>query len=322
MESAENVPSTSANAVEIASPLIVDLNISTIEFFLNLVVECLLAPVFVGPQSHVSQIGQTPLGSSLWATASKTVSIFSSLRTKQVAAGNSVAGSNSLFRLSLHRLLLLVPSNGESGGHDSFGLLFSDVLAAGGDSLHTDLDTPSSYRRIAEKHCGYDGQTWLFYLAKGMTPSKTFYALRSKHSLLGIGYPENISIVIPESNINWSLPIGLDGYSSAPPFEVFAMKDLGMSLMVGAYPLSSLYFKLYKLSPQNASAQSEFSSAATRLHNSIGSYHCKMHDIMVQMNAEVDRLRNAVFCKENERVGALALGESLSSCCVKLLFVS
>jgi len=83
--------------------------------------------------------------------------------------------------------------------------------------------------------------------------------------------------------------------------------------MNGAYPLSSLYFKLYKLSPQNGSAQSDFSLAATRLHNSIGSYHCKMNNIIGQMNAEVDRLRKAVFSKENERVGALALASSTAS---------
>ena len=232
---------------------------------------------------------------------------------------------NSLFRISFPRLLLQIPSIGESGSHDSFGLLLSDVEVAIGqsqcndiNSQNTDSDTTSCYRHVIEKHCGHGGRTWLKafqLLGEGSSDSNTFYALRSKHILLGIGCPKHLAkntqfeVIIPESSINWSLPVGLGGSSNAPPFDVFAMKDLSLTLMNGAYPLSSLYFKLYKLSPQNGSAQSDFSLAATRLHNSIGSYHGKMNNIIGQMNAEVDRLRKAVFSKENERVGALALGE-------------
>ena len=104
--------------------------------------------------------------------------------------------------------------------------------------------------------------------------------------------------------------MGLSGSSTAPPFDISSMKDLGMVMMnLGMGPMSTLYFKLYKLSPQSQSAQTEFSSAATRLHDSIGSYHIKMHNALGQMNAEVNRLRQVVLLKENERVGALALGE-------------
>jgi len=310
-ESDETLPSTSANSVEIASPLIVDLSdLNAIEFFLNLLVECLLAPVFVASKTRFRQIGQIPLGSAMWEASMKLSSLLSTPQSKMTE--NNDEGGDSLFRLFLYRLLVLVPSK----GYDSFGLLFNDVEVAIGESQCNNTDVTSCYRRVVGKHCGYRDQTWLkqfHLLGEGTTSSNSFYALRSKHSLLGLGKSEAPTIVIPETSINWSLPVGLGCWSSnAPPFDVFAMKDLGLSLMDGASPLSSLYFKLYKLS-QNGSAQSDFSLAATRLHNSIGSYHRKMHGVICQMNAEVESLRNAVFSKENERVGALALASSVAA---------
>jgi hypothetical protein len=77
--------------------------------------------------------------------------------------------------------------------------------------------------------------------------------------------------------------------------------------MVLGMPFSTLYFKLYTLTPQIDS--DDFSLASAQIHDSIGSYHCKMHDLMIQLHNEVDRLRFSVFSKEKERVGALALGE-------------
>jgi len=322
-ESVGKIPMTSANAVEIASPLAVDLNMNAIEKFLNILVECLVSPVFVGSRNHL-QIGQTPLGSAMYSICAKLYDIFST-PSELIGTTDSIQLGNSLFRMSLDQLLLLVPSTDESEGHSSFGLSFTDVEIAVGESqcnkinlVITDSKHTTSYPHITEKNCGHGGQTWLkafHLLSEGptkTTASGSFYALKSNHSMLRVVYPKQVSdnthqfnAIFPASSINWSLPVGLAGSSSAPPFDVFAMKDLSFSLMNMGMPLSSLYFKLYKLSPQNKSAQSDL--AATRLLKQLSLYHGKMHSIIGQMNAEVERLKRAVFSKENERVGALAL---------------
>jgi len=241
------------------------------------------------------------------------------LELKEGAQSSDGAGI-LLFRLTLHRMLLLVPSTGQLEDIDSFGVFFSDVKVAIGTSLEGNSEeSANKYRGVIEKHCGHGGQTWLkeFHLLGERPANMTAYALRSRHTLIGVGKESKgnhrFNTILPESSINWSLPVGLDSSSSAPPFDVFAMKDLSMSLMNMGMPLSSLYFKLYKIAPQNESDQSSFSLAATRLHDSIGTYHCKISSIIGEMNSEVDRLRGALFSKENERVGALALGECAST---------
>lgn len=297
---------SSANAVEISAPLSVDLNLPEIEFFMNLVVECLLSPVFVGTGR---QIGQTLLGSALWSTISKMVSLFGSPAPEPTEMEDIGGVANSLFRIYLQQLLMLVPSNDESRG--PFGLTCTDVeIASGGSREHT------TCRQVMNKSCGFGGQTWLNAFSfpedvESSSPSD-FYVLKSTHGMVRVerNVTTQFETIFPSSSINWSLPAGLGHSSTAPPFDVFAAKELCLLMMNMGMPLSSLYFKLYKLSPQNEAQESEFSLAAVRLHDSLGSYHRKMHACIEKMSAEVDQLTNAVFLKENERVGALALASS------------
>jgi hypothetical protein len=296
-ESAESI--SSALALEIASPLFVDLNINAIECFLNLMPQCLLSSVFVGSSSR---IGKTLLGSALMSIGSKVSEILRSNRSDPREPEISDGMDNSFFRISIHQLIVLVPSNNES----SFVLSLSDVEVAAGTAKDI-----VSHPCVAKKNCGNGNRTWLgeFYLLgeeKTRSHAGTFYVLRSSYGVLRVASNE---IIVPASSINWSSPVGLGGYSNAPPFDIFAMKDLILSFMHLGMPFSSLYFKLYKLSPNSAESAQDFSLASSRLHDSIGSYHCKIHDVIGQLNAEVDRLRCKVFSKEIERVGALAMGK-------------
>ena len=182
-------------------------------------------------------------------------------------------------------------------------LSLSNIEAAAG--VAKDI---SSHPRITEKNCGNGNRTWLkaFYLlGEEKTTTNDFYVLRSTYRVIRAGSNE---VIVPTSSINWSSPVGLGGHANAPPFDVFALKHLIMSFMDLGMPFSSLYFKLYKLSPRVESEQ-DFSLASSRLHDSIGRYHCKTYEIIQQLNAEVDRLRCTVFSKENERIGALAMGK-------------
>ena len=288
----DSVDGSSALALEIASPLFVDLNINAIECFLNLVPQSLLSSVFVGSSSR---IGKTLLGSALMSIGLKVAELLPSNQLGPREPEISDGVDNSLFRLSIHQLIVLAPSNNES----PFVLSLSDIeVAAGAKDI-------SIHPRITRKNCGNGNRTWLkaFYLLDGeKTTSNDFYVLRSTYGVIRAVSNE---IIVPASSLNWS---SLGGHASAPPFDLFAMKHLILSFMDLGMPFSSLYFKLYKLSPRVESEQ-DFSLASTRLHDSIGSYHCKIYDIIEQLNAEVDRLRCTVFSKENERIGALAMGE-------------
>ena len=313
----DDASSTSASSVEITSPMLLDINIEAIELFLNLVLEGLLSPVFI---SRGQQAGQMLLGSAIWSIVSKLYFLFQSPQSDElIETDKSYEAGNSLFRLYFSQLLVLIPSDDEQGC-GSFGLSFGDVEIATGNSLKTGANNTTSYRRVIEKNCSHVGQSWLnaYQLSSDMSDD-TFYALRSKHSLFqvsvtdgGSGNTFQAENIFPISSINWSLPVGISG-SISPPFDVFAMKNLSLSIMKMGMPLSSIYFKLYKLSPQNESAQSDFSLAAARLHDTIGSYHHRMYNLIGQVHAEVERLRQSVWLKENERVGALVLASSIAS---------
>lgn len=287
---------SAALSVEFGSLLSVELNARVIEFFFDLVPQSLLSPVFIGR----SQIGKTLLGSALMSTGIKLSALLRS--NDQLNTREETNVENSLFRLTIHRLILHV----SVGNEVSFGLSCSNVEIASGV---TDI-IAGGHLPVVEKNCGNGRLTWLkaFHLSgqenTQTIPSRTFYLLRSTHGVLRV--PSN-EIIVPLSRINWSSPVGLREDSSAPPFDVFGLGDLFHTFMVLGMPFSTLYFKLYNLTPQIVSGV--FSLASAQIHDSIGSYHCKMHDLIIQLQKEVDRLRSSVFSKENERVGALAMGE-------------
>lgn len=295
-ESAKIMSSTLA--IEIASQLFVDLNVNAFECFFDLLPQCLLSWVFVGSSS---QIGKTLLGSALMSTGLK-VSDLLRKQSDPVKPEIIDGMDNFIFRLSIHRLIVLAASKNES----PFALSLNDIEIAAGVTKDK-----GSHPHVIKKNCGKGYRTWqeAFYSLgddkEGCIDSESFYVLRSTYGALRVVSNE---IILPASSINWSSPVGLVGCLTAPPFDVFAMKDLILSFMDLGMPFSSLYFKLYKLSPRIQSAQ-DFSLASTRLHDAIGSYHCKMHNVVYHLKAEVDRLRCTVFSKENERIGALATGE-------------
>ena len=315
-----SIPATSASALEIDSPISVDLNIKAIELAMNVVLEGLSSPVFIG----TGQLGQTILvGSALYSIFPKLYHLFST--SSEVAPVEETGSTNSgdaalaLFRMSLHQVLILIPTADEEQGHaryGAFGLSFQDVEIATGNAVtYTNKNC-----RIIEKNCGHDKGTWLqtFNLLGGneKEESSTFYALRSKHSLFratanDLDSTHNFDYILPLSRVNWSLPVGLMDGATSPPYDLNALSSLSLEIMNMGMPLSSLYFKLYKLSPRNAS--SDFSLAAAQLHNAVGSYHCRMYNIFGRLNAEVDRLKRIVWYKENERVGALALASCTAS---------
>ena len=99
----DSADGSSALALEIASPLFVDLNINAIECFLNLVPQSLLSSVFVGSSSR---IGRTLLGSALMSIGLKVAELLPSNQLGPREPEISDGVDNSLFRLSIHQLIV------------------------------------------------------------------------------------------------------------------------------------------------------------------------------------------------------------------------
>jgi len=99
----DSADGSSALALEIASPLFVDLNINAIECFLNLVPQSLLSSVFVGSSSR---IGKTLLGSALMSIGLKVAELLPSNQLGPREPEISDGVDNSLFRLSIHQLIV------------------------------------------------------------------------------------------------------------------------------------------------------------------------------------------------------------------------
>ena len=74
---------------------------------------------------------------------------------------------------------------------------------------------------------------------------------------------------------------------------------------------SSSFYKLYSM--LYATLSSDVSPTALRLYSLIANYHEKMQSVIRHMNAEVHSLREGIFLKERERIGALALASSTAS---------
>ena len=75
---------------------------------------------------------------------------------------------------------------------------------------------------------------------------------------------------------------------------------------------SSSYYKLYMMF-YTSSLSSDISPTAMRLHALINNYHEKMQAAVRNITAEVNSLREGMFLKERERIGALALALSSAS---------
>ena len=162
----------------------VDLNIAAIDFSLNLAVEGLLAPVFVSSQNHFNQLGQCSLGSSMWSNISEISALFGS-PTEQNGAEHEDEPCNTLFRMSLRRLLVLIPSS-VIENKNKFAMIVGDAEVAVGNYLGTDA---KDGRSVIKKNCG-SGKTWISeFLDKESTGN--FYVLKSKHALLNVGCPAN-----------------------------------------------------------------------------------------------------------------------------------
>lgn len=74
---------------------------------------------------------------------------------------------------------------------------------------------------------------------------------------------------------------------------------------------SSSYYKLYSM--MYATLSSDVSPTALSLYPLIANYHEKMQSVIRHMSAEVHSLKEGIFLKERERIGALALASSTAS---------
>jgi len=300
-----SMPSLSC-AIDNRSPLAISISLNGLEVFLTKVVAALSLPVL----EHNASIA---IGSSIFSSIHQLSSTFGS---SQVDSDSSVCheerARNTLMRFFLSRIVLLLEVSDEK----SFLLLLNDVeLASGQYDKIASLTADSHGDLFVCKYCGGDNQTWLdtYHLIDQDTKkaSDVFYALKLQHTVMSVLTGNNFDIVIPTSVVDYRFPIPKGGSSKPSLIDVNSMKKMMRHSMKVGKSLSSSYYKLYSM--LHATLSSHFSPTALRLYALIGDYHEKMQAVIREMNSELHLLREGIFSKERERIGALALALSTAS---------
>ena len=297
-----------ATSIEITKPLVINVDINAIEFSINAGVETLLSPSFDSSPSS-AEISQCPLGSHMWECGYNLASMIVSSSSRHVESScasqevdTSVPESASaFFRFALSRVFVVVPRDPASvsldAAIDAFGFL-GDAQIVTGDVCTT--EAPG----IIQRNCGVGDQTWKTAVPASDKRGK-FHALKSTHALVEIVGGDGV-VSMCSNSINWSVPAGIQGQSCLPPVDLNKTMELASVMMNLGMPMSSLYFKLYKLAPANVTKQRGV--GVTTLHDMIGLYHSRVWDAFNKFKAEINELQMAVYTKENERIGAMALG--------------
>ncbi|EJK75579.1 hypothetical protein THAOC_02693, partial [Thalassiosira oceanica] len=304
-----------ATSVEITKPLLINVDINAIEFSINAGVETLLSPCFDSSPSS-AEISQCPLGSHMWECGYNLASMLTSSSPRQVESSctshdevdaNVPEPASAFFRFALYRVFAVVPQDpagvsSDTAAIDAFGFL-GDAQIVTGDVCTT--CAPG----VTQRNCGVGGQTWKTAVPASDQRGK-FHALKSTHALVEIVGGDGV-INMCSNSINWSTPEGIQRQSCLPPVDLNKTMELASVMMNLGVPLSSLYFKLYKLAPANVTKQTGV--GITNLHDMIGLYHRRVWDAFNKLKADINELQMAVYTKENERIGAMALASS-SAC--------
>jgi len=294
-------------AIDSKSPLAVALSLNCLEVFLKKFVNALSLPVL----EHDTSIA---IGSSIVTSIHQLCSIFAS---SQADSDDGVCheerARNTLMRFFLSQIVLLLEVSDEK----SFLLLFKDVEVASGqyDKIASLTADSRDGDLFVCNHCGGDNQTWLdaYHLIDQDTKkaSDSFYALKLQHTVMNVVTGNNFDIVMPTSVVDYRFPIPKGGSSKPSLIDVNSMKKMMRHSMKVGTSLSSSYYKLYSM--LHATLSSHLSPTAMRLHALNGDYHEKMQAVIRHMNAEVHLLREGIFSKERERIGALALALATAS---------
>ena len=215
-------------------------------------------------------------------------------------------------RFFLSQVILLV----EISDKKSFLLLLKGIeIASGQYDKIASLESVNGADLLVCRHCGSENQSWLdcYHLFDQDTKDvcDTFYALKLQHTVIDVLSGNSFDIVMPTNIVDYRFPISKGGSSKTSSIDVNSTKKKIRHLMKVGRSFSSSYYKLYSM--LYATLSTDQSPTAMHLHALIGDYHEKMQSAIRHMNAEVHSLREGIFSKERERIGALALALSTAS---------
>ena len=295
-------------AIDTPSPLTVSLSFNAIEVFLRKVVDSLSLPVL----EHNASMS---IGSSIFSSIHHLCFIFASSQVdSEIQISEEEIARHTLMRYLFSEVLLLVELSDEK----SYLIWLNDIeIASGQYDKITSLTADSVKENLLVcKSCGHK-QTWLdaYHLLDEDTKkvrSDTFYAMKLQHTAVNVGTGNNFQIVIPTDVVDYRFPVPKGESSKTSSIDVKSMKKMMRHCMSVGKSFSSSYYKLYMMF-YTSSLSSDISPTAMRLHALISNYHEKMQAAVQNITAEVNSLREGMFLKERERIGALALALSSAS---------
>jgi hypothetical protein len=295
--------------LDTSSPLAVSLSFNALEMFLKKVVDALSLPVL----EHNASMS---IGSSIFSSIHHLCSIFASRQLdSEVQVSEEEMARHTLMRYVFSEVLLLV----EVSDDKSYLIWLNDIEIASGQYDKITSLTADSVKEdlLVCKSCGHN-QTWLdaYHLLDEDTKkvrSDTFYAMKLKHTAVNVGTEnKKFDIVIPTDVVDYRFPVPKGESSKTSSIDVKSMKKMMRHCMSVGKSFSSSYYKLYMMF-YTSSLSSDISPTAMRLHALISNYHEKMQTAVRNITAEVNSLREGMFLKERERIGALAMALSSAS---------
>jgi hypothetical protein len=276
-------------AVDVSSPLSIQMNIDAIQTFYDVAIKALTAPVYFYTKS-----GQDRYETYTQSTMTALLSIIDTsaplTSPAYVETFTSSSKAETLFtRLLISNASVQISDTAAANTDARFLLSFNDVdLIVGRLSEICQLEHP-----IFTYQCGR-GNHWRNIVGE-ISTTDTFYSLKSTQSLVSID--ECNKDIIPAFPIDWNSIQGDE--------KVKNMIDTSIS--IGTL-MSYLGMKFYFMIP-GPSSKARVASSTRELHGAIAKYHSRMLGLLSNSETKIEQLRLLLFSKERERVGMMAICE-------------
>lgn len=282
---------TSTLAVDLMSPLIITLDVDLMKAVIDNAIEAFSVPVQFYSKASVDgdtyDVSTQPM---MIALLSLIVEISESFDNTEKQKPLHREMSNSEFtRVILSHVFVEIPKTGTTENNAKFLLTLEDIDFVVG------LSGSMSALNLLKQHCGHDTQ-WMNIVGSIRSPD-SFYAFKSKQSLISID--DCKKVLMPTFLIDYCSTTG-DGVT----------KDLIDTSLTLARLMSHISMKLYFMIP-SSSSKSRFVSSVREIHNTIGYHYSRIVRLLYSSEDVVDKLRLALFAKERERLGMIALAPSV-----------
>lgn len=280
-------PTTSTFSLDLASPLIITIDVDAMETFNDIVIRAFNTPVYFYSKSRVYPDDYES------STQPTMIALISLLFEPSASLDSSEPNSNTtvLTRILFNTMTVKIPRKAD-GSNANFLLMAEDVDVTVGSINHITAGS------LLKHQCGHDNIIWEDIV--GNITIGTFYAFKSRQSLVSLDSNCKEVVLIPEFSLDWSSTKGEE-----------IVKELIDTSVTIAKLMSYLSMKIYFMIPTSTTSKSRLQSPDRDFHARIGHYHSTILRLLSSTEETIERLRLSLFSKERERLGMMAFTPSV-----------